>query len=315
MTTPRARLLTWTKDALTANLALKTLSLVCSLLIFFFIHGADQISRPLSVGVIAVLPPSSDAKQLMSPLPTEVDVRVSGSRTLVTALRAEEIPKVVLHLEEAPETRLTFLPEQFSFPPGIRVDQVYQPPIDLRWDDVIEKDVDVRWNKSGEPGQGLMVHGVPRIEPPTVRLVGPESILETISYVETAVTPLRELPLGALREPVPLVSIPAGVKPNVNQVIVHLEIGPKLLTKVFPRLRIEVAGHPRATAVPRFVNAHLTGTQEQLAQITEDHVVARVDLASHGFDLKVPGNAVLPIGVDMPGVSVALQPPTALVKW
>ena len=94
-----------------------------------------------------------------------------------------------------------------------------------------------------------------------------------------------------------------------------VESGRELVTKQFPRLKVEVIGLPRATTNPPTVTVLVTGTAADVNALLPEAIVPRVEPKTAGDDTSKSGSDNLPVLVDLPRVKATVEPPKVVVKW
>ncbi len=168
---------------LTENWTLKLLSLVFALILWMFIMG----ERRLEVGYTVPLELQNVPRGLMvaNEVPSLVDVRVSGPRTLQMKISPTDIG-IVVDLADLQPGLTTFkrLEERLNLPSGLRVTRLSPSFIDLKLERVAEKPVPVKIALTGEPLTGYSVGGV-RAVPDKVVIEGAESELKSVTSVTT----------------------------------------------------------------------------------------------------------------------------------
>ena len=162
------------------NLGLKILSFAFALGLYAFIHSAQEAQRVLPVDVVAATPPDSAHRVLLTPLPPVVRVTVRGPRTILDDMKADDLGTFQLDLRSGKLDHVDFDPSAVHLPPGTRAEQIDPPSISLRWEDEIAREVPVQASIVGQPMQGLIVKGVPKVEPATVKTMGPRSVVEVV---------------------------------------------------------------------------------------------------------------------------------------
>jgi YbbR domain-containing protein len=168
---------------LTENWTLKLLSLVFALILWMFIMG----ERRLEVGYRVPLELQNIPVELMiaNEVPSMVDVRVSGPRTLLMKVSESDI-SIAVDLTDLKPGLTTFkrLEERLNLPSGLRVTRLSPSFIDLRLERIKQKQVPVKVSLLGEPLQGYQVGRVNAI-PDRVIISGAESELKSVSEVTT----------------------------------------------------------------------------------------------------------------------------------
>lgn len=168
---------------LTENWTFKLVSLVLALMLWMFIMG----ERRLEVGYRVPLELQNIPKELMvaNEVPSLVDVRVSGPRTLQMKVSPNDI-SIIVDLVDLKPGLTTFkqLEERLNLPSGLRVTRLSPSFIDLKLERIKQKLVPVKVALAGEPLTGFKVQNV-RVVPDEVIIEGGETELKSISEVTT----------------------------------------------------------------------------------------------------------------------------------
>ncbi len=168
---------------LTDNWTLKIISLIFALLLWMFIMG----ERRLEVGYPVPLELQSLPQGLMvaNEVPSLIDVRVSGPRTLLAKISPNDI-SVIVDLSDLQPGLTTFkrLEERLNLPSGLRVTRLSPSFIDLKLERIKQKLVPIKIVLAGEPLTGFKVGNV-RVVPDEVIVEGAESELKSVTGVTT----------------------------------------------------------------------------------------------------------------------------------
>ncbi len=167
----------------TENWTLKLISLVFALLLWMFIMG----ERRLEVGFRVPLELQNIPQGLMiaNEVPSLVDVRISGPRTLLMKVSPSDI-SIVVDLSDLKPGLTTFkrLEERLNLPSGLRVTRLSPSFIDLKLERVKEKLVPIKIALNGDPLAGFQVGSV-RAVPDRVIVAGAETELKSVNEVTT----------------------------------------------------------------------------------------------------------------------------------
>jgi YbbR-like protein len=305
------------RSAFFENLGLKILSLLVALALYAFIHGAENAQRTLPVNVVAVMPPPSANRQLLTQLPNEVSITLRGSQTQLDALVLKE--SLHLDLSSGREATIDLDPQtiqgMINIPSGLTVEQVIPSQIKVRWDDIVTRTIPVQVARTGEPAKGFTLKGAILVEPPTVTAQGPRSSLDVIQSARTVPFDISMLTEGTYRRPLLLDKAPNLVTFEPEMVVAGVEIGRELVTKQFTKLKVEVIGLPHATTSPPTVTVVVTGTTEDVNALLPEAIVPRVEPKTAGDDTSKTGSDNLPVLVDLPKVKATVEPGKVIVKW
>ncbi|AKT36296.1 CdaR family protein [Chondromyces crocatus] len=302
------------RSAFLENLGLKAMSLAFALGFYAFIHGAENAQRTFSVSVVSVMPKEELNRQLMTQLPTEVAVTLSGSRTQLDDLRADDLGTLQLDLRTGRVPYVELDQSMFHVPEGLTAEQIYPPRIELRWDDVITRVIPVQVSRTGELPTGFEVKEKIAVEPMSVKARGPQSIVEVMQYARTEAFDVTGLTTGTYDRTLALDRPPKLVVYDADSVKATLEVTREMVTRSFDR-KVEVVGLPRARTTPASVTVRITGTTEEVNALAPEAVVPLVELKGTTVDTAQPGSAFLDVVVDVGSLRVEVSPPRVLVKW
>ncbi|HEX9779572.1 MAG TPA: CdaR family protein [Geopsychrobacteraceae bacterium] len=167
----------------TENWMLKLTSLVFAMILWMFIMG----ERRLEVGYAIPLHLQNVPKALLvaNEVPSQVDVRISGPRTLLLKVNPNDM-SIVVDLTDLQPGLTTFkrLEERLNLPSGLRVTRLSPSFIDLKLERIREKRVPIKVVLTGEPLPGYRVAGLKAI-PEQALIEGAESELKRVSEVTT----------------------------------------------------------------------------------------------------------------------------------
>lgn len=296
------------------NLGLKLISLFCALGLFVFIHSGSEGSRTFNVSVVAIMPPETENRQLMIQPPTEVAVTLRGTRATLDDLRAGDLGSLELDLRRGRANRIELSPEMFDVPTGLKVERIYPPTIDLKWDDVVTRQLPVQVPRAGEPDKGYTVRAT-AAQPSNITVRGPKSLVDSMQSARTEPFDVTGLSEGLHKKELPLDRPFKGSSYNVDTVTATVEIGREEVSKRFEKVPVQVIGLPRATVTPQSVTVLVTGTEEEIAALSPDAVIARVEPKLDPEQVKAGGSAFLDVLVDLPRLKIAVTPPKVVVKW
>lgn len=307
-----ARLWTWCRAAVSDNLGLKVISLLCALSIYAFIHGAERVQRTFSVGVVSVMPAEAANRQLRTPLPTEVGVTLRGPRTTLDGMSAADLGSLKVDLRTGHETKIELDPTTLSIPPAVKVEQLFPSQVVVRWDDVVNSNVRVQVTSTGEPGTGMLVQAT-LVDPLVVMVRGPKSVVDVMQSVRTVPFDVTGLGEGTHKRVLGLDLPPDGVIYDSGEVTAAVEITLEQRTVSFAGLTVEVIGLPKAVVKPATVRVKVRGPVDLVRGIERDSLVPRVEVPE--ADRSKPSSRLEKVIVDLPGVEVEIEPSEVLVKW
>jgi YbbR domain-containing protein len=303
-------------ETIVENIGLKLLSFAVALGLYAFIHGAQDAQKSISVDVVATTPPDSARRVLVAPLPDHVRVTIRGPRSIVDDVKPDELGSFQLDLRSGKVDRIEFDPSAIHVPPGVRAEQVEPPSISLRWEDVIIREIPVHSAITGQPAPGFVVKGAPKVEPDTVKALGPRSVIDVVQFARAEAFDVTGIAKeGTYDRNLPLDRPPTRVQYESPTVNVRVEIGHEELRRDFAKVPVQVVGVARGTVVPAEVTVRVEGPPEIVRSLVAEQVVPTIDLHSSGVNTSQPGSAKLPVMVELEGCRATVQPQTAVVRW
>jgi YbbR domain-containing protein len=167
----------------TDNWILKLISLTFALILWFFVMG----ERRLEIGYAVPLETENIPAGLMiaNELPTTIDVRISGPRTLLMNLQPQDI-RIAVDLGDVQPGVTSFkrLEERINLPWALRVTRMSPAFVDVRLERIERKTVPVRPILVGAPAEGFRVTTV-QSSPRQVVVEGAQTELAQLNEVTT----------------------------------------------------------------------------------------------------------------------------------
>ncbi len=170
-------------NLLSENWILKVLSLAFALVLWFFVMG----ERKLEVGYTVPLELKNTPPGMMvaNEVPSLVDVRLSGPRTMLMNLSPKDISISVDLADLKPGlTSFKRLEERLNIPSGVKVTRLSPSFVDVKLERIKEKMVPVQVVFSGVPAEGFQVSAV-QVNPDRVGVEGAESEIKDVAEVLT----------------------------------------------------------------------------------------------------------------------------------
>ena len=119
-------------------------------------------------------------------LPDYVKIRIKGTRSKVSSvLQTNTAINIDLADEGTGVSSHKIDPESVSLPRNVQIVRISPREINLDIDTILEKFVLVSLDL-GQPAQGYLIDGTPKVIPSTVRIRGPRKIIKEIEKVMTA---------------------------------------------------------------------------------------------------------------------------------
>lgn len=170
-------------ERILTNWPIKLLSLAFALVLWLFVMGEQNTE----VGYTVPLEVKNVPKGLIiaNEIPGHVDVRLTGSRTLLANIQGPDL-EVSVDLHDAKPGITTFrsLDERLNLPRSITVTRLSPSYVDIKLERLVQKEVPLQVVFEGTPAPGFSIVEV-RAAPDVVAVEGAESEIKRINEVET----------------------------------------------------------------------------------------------------------------------------------
>jgi YbbR domain-containing protein len=258
---------------------IKLFCLVSALFFWFYITLESQFEYTASVPLRVVNPP--DGWMLLEPLPSSVSVLFKGSGRSYVSFRFGERMLDVDMRNIRNNARIPLTADMIkNLPSGVRVMSVLSPEeITVRWDRLAEKKVPVVPRIEAIPEDGYTLVGEIRLDPDSILIVGPQSILDSISAVQTEARVLTGL-IREIQDKVPLEPVSGGVL-HFSERSVRFQtdvqrIGERWMRGI-PVRPVNVPEGSQAAVVPSSLSIKLQGGADLLSRIKPEDIQATID--------------------------------------
>jgi YbbR domain-containing protein len=293
------------------NYPLKLVAILLSVALFSLVHSDQDAQRSIYLDVVALLPPPTAEKMLVSDLPSQVRVTLRGSRSRIAALQRDDFAPIQMDLRDPGKRHFYFDQSAIDISGPVHVIGIEPPSLDLVWATRVQRRVPVRARIRGTPENGTMIKQPVELTPAHVTIQGPKGEVDVVVEVFADEISVEGLGKGVHERRVQLQPLTSGhVKykddPNVD---VKIEIVAEHGERVMRHLELAVLGAAQATLRPNVVNVTLNGPVSDLADIEPDQIVPYVDLTTlvpnapfSALEVKLRG---VPDGSDVARVSPA----------
>lgn len=291
------------RDHSFAHTGLKVVSVALAVLLWMMV-SSQRASVERGLRIPLELQNLPENLEMVEPPQESVDVRVRGTADALGRIAPGDFVASVDLSSAQPGRRLFHLsPERVKSPFAVAVTQVTPSSVAIRFEPSATRIVPVIPSVEGEPAPGFIV-GKISAEPPTVEIVGPESLLRRVTE--------------AITEPVWVGSAAADMRSNVivgvaddgvrlksaKTAAVSVAIVPAPEERQLPAVAVRtrnLSAGLKATVTPSAVKVRVRGTKEAVARLRESTVVAYVDLEGIGqgdYGLPVRLEPTANVGID-----------------
>jgi YbbR domain-containing protein len=262
------------------DIGLKLFSGLIAVILFAFIHGAEQGRKSVYVDVLALVPQEDSGRILMTELPARVRVMLAGSQSRLASIRSDSLPPIQLDLRSHAGGEYRFSRADLDLPVGVRAEQWNPASLELRFEARDEREIPIRPSVTGELPVGMRIARGPDVMPKEVVLTGPASVVADIDFARLEPIELTGLPEGTHTVRVPFRPPPEGCTYDGEPTVpVTIEIARMRSERAFDALEVSVMGGRARIVRPRAVDLVVTGPQEVMATLRARHLTPYVDVS------------------------------------
>ncbi|MBU2539455.1 MAG: YbbR-like domain-containing protein [Proteobacteria bacterium] len=294
------------------NWGLKLISLIFSLLLWYFVVGEDKVDTTLYIPVEIVNLPRELV--ISNQFKKQVEATVSGPRGLINGINRQRISRTINLAKATPGTIvIRNEPETIQFPRGITVSRIQPTHITLLIDELVEKELPVQARTTGTPASGYELGGV-IFEPPLIKISGPKAVVgrEKILFA-------KPIDISGLKGPktfqVPLELRPALLELMGEAVVTaNVVVREKTMERTITDIRVRPIGTAdsarKVTIEPDTISVHTLlplstkGDQAQLVEATIS--VEGLPAGTHKLPVKITSPEHIKI--------IETVPPTVTVR-
>lgn len=276
------------------HLGLKIVAIALATLLWLIVAGDHLVERNMRVPLEFRNTPL--ALEIVGDPPTEVDVRVRGSSTLLARLEPRDVVAVLDLASARPGSRMFHLrTDEVRAPYGVEVAQVVPGTLALDLETSGRRTVPIVPALDGEPAPGFVIGRVTS-DPPTVDVEGPESRLKQLTGATTEPVVVTGSS-GRVRDVVTVGISDSAVRlVQAQDAAVTVDVVPAPVERDLPAVPVRwrnLGAGLRAVVRPTLTRVTARGRREALAGLTAGGIDAFVDLAGLG-----PGRYNLRVQVD-----------------
>ena len=193
------------------NWVLKLLSLLFALFLWYFVVGEDKVDMNVSIPVEIVNLPRDLI--ISNQFKKELEMTVSGQRSLIRGMSEQHISRTIDLSKASPGTVvIQNSPDSISLPRGLSVLRVQPPTLTLLLDQLIHKEIPIKPNLIGKVHRDYRLDSV-AVDPPTLEISGPQSILGQEEMFNTDPIDLNDLNQSTVKQ------VSLALKPEIADLI------------------------------------------------------------------------------------------------
>ncbi len=260
---------------MTKNLGIKILSLAFAIMLWFFVVGEEKAEITISIPVELVNIPSNLV--VANDIPSAIDVRVYGPRSLIRAVATQGISRVIDLKGSIPGKLLVHItPDSIPLPTGIRVLRINPQNIEIVLDHVLRKRVLVKPVIIGKPNKDFKVVST-IVTPSELVVVGPEKELKDLKVLKTLPVDI-EGATSTIEQTVALDLDNLHISPvDTGSVKVIVKIAPVSGERRITHIPVLARGNKKFRFWPKVVSAILKGPKVGLRRLEPRDILVEID--------------------------------------
>ena len=263
------------------NLGIKLASLVCALVLFFYVSSQQGEIRTFGDVPLDFYTELADLVSTVSP--ETVSVSLQGPRNIILGLERKQI-KVYLDLKGKEKGQFLYPAEDFKIkcPEGVRVVKIRPRIVSVNLEPLTTKEIEIKPTILGKPTPG---YGIGKItaSPKSLRVRGAESRLEALAGI-----PTTSIDVSGTSE-----GITKVVKANLTEeglkiirevsIQVSIDLVRELVEKRFTGVPVKIMQPPSSLLEARLKEKKATlvlrGPQESIATLSAKDVTVAIDVS------------------------------------
>ncbi len=289
--------------------ALRFLSLIFAIMLWFFVVGEEKAETTINLPLEIVNLPADLI--IANDIPSAIEVRVYGPRSLVRSIATERISKVI-NLKNMSPGKITeqIAPDTLPLPKGVQVLRVRPRSVEIVLEELVKKAVPVKPVIVGKPAPDFKL-GAVYVDPPYVEVSGPKSQVNSLSSIKTLPVDIQNASSQVVKK-IGLVveGTHLNIEPSVVEVRVQIKkvMGEKVIKNVPLQLDSDISG---VTWWPHHVTVKIRGWVRMLKEMKKELLTCVVQ----AYDLKPGIHYLEPICVPLEGFTVlSIKPKKIKVK-
>lgn len=260
---------------MTKNLALKFLSLGFAIMLWFFVVGEEKAEITMAIPVELVNIPSNLV--VANDIPSVVNVRVYGPRSLIRAVATQGISKVIDLKGSQPGRLLIHITsDSIPLPSGIRVLRINPQNMEIVLDRVLRKRVKVEPVVIGKPHKDFKVMSI-SAAPSELVVVGPEKELQKLNELKTLPVDIDGA-TSTIEETVALDLDKLHLSPvDTGSVRVTVTVRPVTGNRKITHIPVLTRGDKKLSFWPEVISAILEGPKIGLRKLQPRDILVEID--------------------------------------
>ena len=173
------------KNWLLKNIDIKLLSLFFAIILWLYIAGGEN---PIVENFIDIsLTQTTLSEDLaIKEFPTNVSIGIKGPKNIINNISPSQISGIV-DFSEISKEGLYKLKVEVAAPKRTQITRIIPSEIKVEVEKILTKEVEVEYSLIGIPERGFSLADEPQFNPPKVKIIGAQSVLESVKQTICAI--------------------------------------------------------------------------------------------------------------------------------
>ncbi len=167
------------------NIDIKLLSIFLAIILWLYIAGGEN---PMVENFIDISLTQTNLGEdlVIKEFPTNVSVGIKGPKNIINNISSHQINGIV-NFSEISKEGLYKLKVEVTPPKKTQITRIIPSEIKVEVEKVLTKEVEVEYSLIGVPEKGYSLTDEPRLNPPKVKIISAQSVLENIKQIICAI--------------------------------------------------------------------------------------------------------------------------------
>ncbi|RMD85835.1 MAG: hypothetical protein D6808_04515 [Candidatus Dadabacteria bacterium] len=281
------------------NLGLKIFSLAVAVALSYYVNSETNVSV-IGFSVPVEIKNIPENKMLVWPLTPKAQITVKGPSYLVSQVATSNFTFKVELPDDVGYSYTVALRRSFlSLPSSVEVVAIEPSELELTFDKRVTKSVPVIVPRIGKLPSEVKLDRM-SVNPPRVKLIGPESELKKIRTVETQPVDIRGI--TSTVEKKLKIRIPGTLtKVSNDEVAIKIEVSPVEMERKFRKVPIQIRpdGEYRFKIKPQRASVEVSGGSDVVPSLKQSDIRAYIDATTIGKNNKAKVLVDLPKDVEL----------------
>lgn len=173
------------KNWLLKNIDIKLLSLFFAIILWLYIAGGEN---PIEENFIDISLVQNNLSEdlVIKEFPTNVSIGIKGSKNIINNISPNQISGIV-DFSEISKEGLYKLKVEVAAPKRTQITRIIPSEIKVEVESILSKEVEVEYSLIGIPERGFSLADEPQFNPPKVKIIGAQSVLESVKQIICAI--------------------------------------------------------------------------------------------------------------------------------